>query len=247
MAMKGKMTLDGTERSSFVDVYSEEYSRDLEPERGRLGDSGYLQLIENIRRLKMTDYVRYAKEKRSIDIQSFDEKQWEGLPVYQDLEGDPANRDYKNCVVNGTDRYVDHSGRNDFTQMQVTQDDENLYFRIKTVDPITSYDGNNNYMNLFLKTSDADGFMGFQYVINRDGNGSVEKSDGGYVFTKVGSATVVIYQNVLQLAVKKNLVGYQDKNGLSFKWADNVTNPDDELDYYVTGDVAPLGRLGFGY
>lgn len=247
MAMKGEMTLDGVKRSSFVDVYSEEYSRDLEPERGKLGDSGYLQLIENIRRLKMTDYVRYAKEKRSIDIHSFDEKQWEGLPSYQDLEGDPAKRDFKNCVLHSTDRYVDHSGRNDFVKMQVTQDDENLYFRVETVDPITSYDNKNNYMNLFLRTNDEEGFMGFQYVINRDGNGSVEKSTGGYVFEKVGSASVDVQKNVMQLAVKKSLVGYQDKEGLSFKWADSVSKPEDELDYYVSGDVAPIGRLGFGY
>ena len=32
-----------------------------------------------------------------------------------------------------------------------------------------------------------------------------------------------------------------------FKVADHVTHPDDIMDYYVSGDVAPLGRLGYGY
>ena len=34
---------------------------------------------------------------------------------------------------------------------------------------------------------------------------------------------------------------------IEFKVSDNVTNYDDIMDYYVTGDSAPIGRLSFSY
>ncbi len=34
---------------------------------------------------------------------------------------------------------------------------------------------------------------------------------------------------------------------LEFKVFDNVLDPSDEMEYYVSGDVMPLGRLRYGY
>ena len=38
-----------------------------------------------------------------------------------------------------------------------------------------------------------------------------------------------------------------NKLAIEFKVSDNVTNQDDIMDYYVTGDSAPIGRLSFSY
>ena len=34
---------------------------------------------------------------------------------------------------------------------------------------------------------------------------------------------------------------------IQFKVTDNVQNPGDIMDYYVTGDSAPIGRLSYAY
>ena len=39
----------------------------------------------------------------------------------------------------------------------------------------------------------------------------------------------------------------KDNVGFSFKVCDNVTRQDDILDYYVSGDCAPIGRFGYAY
>jgi hypothetical protein len=34
---------------------------------------------------------------------------------------------------------------------------------------------------------------------------------------------------------------------LDFKWADNLQNPNDIMDFYLSGDVAPVGRFNYRY
>jgi hypothetical protein len=34
---------------------------------------------------------------------------------------------------------------------------------------------------------------------------------------------------------------------LDFKWADNLQQPGDVMDFYVSGDVAPQGRFKYRY
>lgn len=249
MAIKGTFTRNGVTRSGFVDVYDEEFSRDLEMERGKLGDNYYLQLLGNSRSLELSDAVRYAKKQRHIDVTDFSASQWDGIPVYGEMQGKGGARDYKNCVVGGSDKYTDDSSRNVVSQIQVTQDAESLYFRIECADSITDYNGtDSNYMNLFLGTKDGDpSFMGFNYVVNRDGRGLIEKSKDGSSWENVGTAILQKKGNVMQVCLERKTLGLLDSTDLSFKVADHVTHPDDPLDYYVSGDSAPIGRLGYAY
>lgn len=138
--------------------------------------------------------------------------------------------------------------------MKVAYDDENVYFLIETATDITEYNGTDrNWMNVFVSTGKSDkAFYGFDYLINAtpDGNGvtSVEKSTGGYNRQTVGGARYVVEGNRMQITVSRALLGLNGKKvSFNFKVADNVTKYDDIMDYYVTGDSAPIGRLAYAY
>ena len=62
----------------------------MEMEKGALQDNFYLQLLRNIRRLKLTDYVAYQKKNVTIDITGdVVSPLWEYVDAqYQDFEGD---------------------------------------------------------------------------------------------------------------------------------------------------------------
>ena len=50
------------------------------------------------------------------------------------------------------------------------------------------------------------------------------------------------------MAIPLKTLGLNGNNcNLSLKVTDNLKDEKDILDYYVSGDVAPLGRLGYEY
>ena len=247
-----KYITDG--QPNFCDVYNEEYSRDLEPMNGSCKDDFYMQFIENVRKYKFTDSVVYDLKKTKIDVDKESSLvQWDYVQSkYKDFEGDATARNFENAV--GSFNYVDNSNRNDITDIRVAHDSENLYFYVKTADNITAYNGTDkNWMNIFVGAgSDGNDFVGYNYVLNRtpgsDGTTSVEKSNGGYSWTGKGTAKYRIYGNVMVLSVPLSTLGLSADNvSVSFKAADNVTKYDDIMDYYVTGDSAPIGRLSYHY
>jgi hypothetical protein len=121
------------------------------------------------------------------------------------------------------------------------------------LDPITAYNGSDlNWMNILLSTSGSSpSFAGYQYIINRHpetNTTSIERSTGGYQFETVGNIDYSIQGNVMQVKIPLAHLGLTADNvHFDFKVADNVTHYDDIMDYYVTGDSAPLGRLGYSY
>ena len=49
----------------------------------------------------------------------------------------------------------------------------------------------------------------------------------------------------LQIAIPKTLLGLNDSFTLKVKVTDHITHPEDIMDYYVSGDSAPIGRLSY--
>lgn len=240
-------------RLGLVDAYNEEYSRDCEMSAGRYGDNFYMQLVNNVRKFKYAGKNGgFIYPKKTIDIT--DSKflgQWDNVKAsYKDFSGEVIERNFPNAV--GNDFYVDTSNRNDITDVKIAHDDEFVYFYVKTKDNISAYDGGENWMNILISTGGAKSFEGYDYVINRSpdnsGKTSVEKSSGGYSWKKVNSADYRIYGNVLLVKVERASLGLTgNKCGFSFKVADNVSRPYDIMDYYVSGESVPLGRLNYSY
>jgi hypothetical protein len=245
----------------FVDEYTEEFSRDIEPmrdgshgARGGHGDDYYYQLASFVRRYKGVRAIPVASAPRTIDpAKGFE--QWETVgPEYRDDIGDTVHRDH---VGWGKTTYADTSGRNDFGVMKVARDRKNLYFYVRAVDTITAPDTKTNWMTLLLDT-DGDhktGWEGYDYAVRRIVSRGREvtalcKSTGGWNWTPVTAVTVVRKGREMMITVPRASVELgpeRDPIRFDFKWVDNVPDSGDILDFIDHGDVAPNGRFNYRY
>lgn len=239
-------------RVFFVDTFNEEFSRDIEPMKGGYGDNYYLQMIENIRAYKGYMDGEYAKgQKLTIDTNG-SVKQWEAVTSsFRDFVGDAVERNHVDAA--GVSTYTDTSNRNDISEIRLTYDNDNIYILVSTAENITAHEqGDLSWMNILIGVdgSDAPAFENWQYVINRtpgDGTTSVERSLGGYSFEEIGDAQYSVNGKYLQVAIPKTLLGLGDNFTLEIKVTDHITHPDDIMDYYVSGDSAPIGRFSYSW
>ena len=232
-----------------VDTFNAEYSRDIEPSRSSgMKDYAYFQTIMNIHNDNFAPAVHYEYPAITPDITT-DDAVWAGAPTYRDFTGECADRNFK--AMAGDLVYTDTTGRNDIDTIRILRDAEYLYFRIACVEDITAHkESDTGWMNLWLKTANAEGelFCGYEYVINRDLNGSkstILNANG----QRVGEADVNVLGKVMIVRVPLSAIGLDAHNyQIEFKVTDNVQDMEnDPLNLYSTGDAAPIGSLNFSY
>lgn len=249
--MAVKQNRDG--KICFCDQYDEEYSRDLEMENGKLGDDAYLQLGRNAKKWLYTEGKHYAYQESTIDFD--DASSWDKVRhSYVDFVGDATNRDFKKAPLYTEERYVDESARNDIASTKVSHDANNLYFKIDCNESITLPSGSDTkWMNLFLNSfQDGNEKFGnnFDFRLNESRDNeklSVSKYQNG-TWVKIGEAEYRLEGKTLQISLPLSLVGKSAEScHISFKVTDNVSEEDDIMNYYVTGDSAPIGRLSYEY
>lgn len=237
----------------FVDQYNQEYSRDIEPMRGGHGDSYYYQMIANIRRFKGVRRHPKASAPQTIQINR-DFSQWQNVaPEFLDDIGDTIYRNHPGWHPVGS--YINTTGRNDFDTMKVARDENNLYFYARTSEPITPPEGS-NWMLLFLN-ADSDmreGWEGYDFIVNRTrrdkSTSALERNVGGWNWEPVTEVKFVVVGNEMHLAIPRRALGLQPERGalgFDFKWADNVPDSGNILDFIDKGDVAPNGRFSYRY
>ncbi len=178
------------------DGFNEEFSRDIEPMKGGLGDNFYYQAIANIRRYKGVPEIPVAGsftpgvQKKVLEVDgSFD--QWKEItPEYLGHAGNTIPRDHdgfgrasKTRVTgahpdfegNGTTwkgqegpRYTNKTGRNGFQVMKVCRDEEYIYFYARTEKPITP-STDPNWMMLLIRTGNPanHSWNGYDFIFNR--------------------------------------------------------------------------------
>jgi len=236
--------------NAFPDQYDQEHSRDIEPMKGGHGDNYYYQMVSNIRRYKgMPDTVP-ARCKATIAIDG-NFSDWASVTAtYKDLEGDTMHRNSP-----GWDgyEYSDNSGRNDIVEMKVADDESNVYFYVACAGNISDC-SDNAWMRLFIDTDrkHESGWEGYDFLINRSsptgGETSIEKSTGKWEWAEKGKASFSVKGREMEIAVPKKALGIKGKNlKLQFKWADNLQNDGDVMDFLISGDCAPIGRYNFSY
>ena len=238
--------------NAFPDQFCDEYSRDIEPSAGAMQDHYYYQLVANIRRFKGVGEPMKTSGGQTIDINGAD-SQWDAVTnEYFHYTGSTRNRDADGWV--GL-HYDNNTMRNDFKSVKVTYDNENVYFRIETVDNITSYT-NPAWMRILIdtdSTGNSANWEGFEHIINRsDADESfvtVEKSTGGWTFEKTGTASYTVSGNVMQLCIPRSSLGLSEGEEVhfNFKLSDNMQTDGDIMDFYQNGDVAPGGRFMFAF
>lgn len=238
----------------FVDTFNEEYSRDVEMMKGGYEDNFYLQLADLTKKFKYTDAKHYIYSKKTIDINDETMSGFSNLATtYKDFEGDAIERNHIDAF--GVNTYSGTNKRNDISKVYVTHDERNLYVRVDAVEDITNYNGTDkNWMNVMIKVDNdlKNSFAGFKYIVNRspkqDGATSVEKSKGGYNWESTGSASYKIYGNSIVYSIPLSTLNLTvDNCRIEIKVADNIKSYDDIMDYYVSGDSAPIGRLAYSY
>ena len=243
------MPLYGTGPVTFVDTFSREYGRDIEPMKGDHGDNYYYQMVANIRRFKG---ARSLPPVRSQPIQidgRFDD--WTKVePEFRDDIGDPAQRDHPGWGKGS--HYVNQTGRNDLIAAKVSCDASNVYFYVRTREPLTPCT-DANWMLLFIDSdrNATNGWLGYDFVVNRTGVKSqrtmVERHQGnGYQW---GAPLEIGYRaagNELELAIPRSALGISSLPAtIDFKWADNIQQTGDASDFTLNGDAAPNDRFNY--
>ncbi len=235
-------------RNYFVDCFSPEHSRDIEPVKGLYNDNYYYQMVQNIRQYKGSRVPLAAFGQRPIDP-SADLSQWDIVgPEYRDYTGDVTHRNHGSYV--GQLTYTNSTGRNDFTVAKVSRYEGTVTFYAECAADITAPEGT-NWMNLYI---DADGsaktgWYGYDFVLNRTRDGetcSIQKFVGGeWQFEDVGNAKMVVRGNTIQIAVDADALGLGDT--FDFKWADNSVDSGEIMEFLDLGDAAPDGRFNYRY
>lgn len=243
----------------YTDNFSVECSRDIEMLRAEtyvegkdgtyeeegFGDNYYQQLAYNIRRFKGIAGETTAAGKMTIDIHG-DVAQWDSvkekyLAINTTKEARNANGFYDGLT------YTQAAPENVIQDVQVAHDGENVYFKIAGKETIKKNNAA-NWMNLFIgiEGSGAASWCGFNYVVQCI-NGDMTVSVVGQN-VPVGSASYDLKGNVLQIAVPRKTLGIsEDGFKMTFKVADGVEQTEDTLNYYVSGEVFPVGRYAYIY
>ena len=235
--------------SFFVDNYDEEFSRDIMPMQGGYGDDYYMQLVDGIRRYKgaRPTPVQHGFIKSSLTNQF---AAWSRVsPEFRSTVGGAMHRNWDGW---GALTYVNNSGRNEIAVAKVACDRDDIYFYVRTVAAITSWDSP-NWMQLLIETdqNSGGGWDRYDYIVNShvlSGNSTMltRFSDGKTATVKYRASG-----NQMVVVIPRRLLGLTNtgRTTFDFHWVDNSpagpgANP---ADWWYDGDSAPDGRFNYRY
>ncbi len=250
--------IPGGYNNCFVDQYNAEFSRDCEPSAGILKDYYYYQLVDYIRQFKGTNPIEKATWEKLMDVNG-GFGQWADVgPVYNDYFGLP-DRDFDGYIDPNTGKklhYTNDSGRNDIYDAKVARDYENIYFMVRTVEDLTPYT-DPYWMRLYIDIGQSDkNWENYEFILNKknpenETTATLEKFTGdGFATEVVGTVTYSVKGNVLTVCIPKTMLGIPAAElnfEFGFKWTDNTLEDGDIMQWYVNGDVAPVGRFNYCY
>ncbi len=248
-----KHDLEGYEGYILVDNADLQYSRDIEPMAGGYEDAYYIQMMTHIRRYKYEPLLDTALTlHKTIDVTGA-ASQWNDVnAIYRRVGQDDGER--KKYGASKTVDYACEPVKNNIVEVRVTSDDQNIYFMIRTTEPITDLgDGTSNRMNLFIgrgRPAAGKGWESYEFAVNRTRVGStatVEVLAPDFSGQKVGDATFSVQGEIMQICVPRAALGLEAGGDFYFKVADGVEDPAEIMSYYSSGRSLPLGRLSYLY
>ena len=242
IAGKWRRASGNKEQALFVDQANPEYSRDMEPSlTAGLKDHYYMQLVSNIRRYKGVE--KNAPLSKPISISSMSD--WRKVyPVYTDYTEDTQDRNHRGAQSKPETMYTNTTGRNDFHELRVAREKENVFFYASTVGEISSNSGD-NWMRLYLDTdrSHETGWNGYDYRVV---SGNVLQRYSDNKWEDIHKLEYFVEGNRMMITIpRSSIADFSDRLNFEFKWSDNMQDDLDPLDWYVNGDVAPGGRFNF--
>ncbi len=239
----------------FVDSYSTEYNRDIEPDNTPQGDNLYHQLVAGIRKFKGVRAVEAAGPERSIPMTA-DPTDWTSVtPEFLDSRGDTMHRNHPGWGSVGT--YTNTMGRNDIISSKISRNRKTIVFSATTAEPV-SPPSDSGWMELFLNTDRnfSTGWSGFDLMLGpadgiKESNGLVRftrpilKRDGDKWVPTGSMARGAVRGKFLELALPRNL--FPEPLDFYFKWADNPAGHEHILDLDKGGDTAPNRRFQYHF
>lgn len=225
----------------FVDAFTNEDSRDIEPSKGLLKDDYYMLLADFVRKYKGVRPAPVAGEAKTIDI-SGDLTQWDTVtPAYYNYSAE--NRDSESgYLVNGsTVKYTTNSGSR-VILAKVSRDADKLYFMAQGGEGASLAD---TALYINADRNAATGLEGYNFIIGRNGSSKVEAISADGTYTEVGSAEIVRNGSVMQLSVSRALLGLSETLDFEFKLVAGTF--DDVIELYEKQNTAPIGRFNYLY
>ena len=217
----------------FVDLYSPEFSRDIDPMRGGYTDDYYYRLVANVRRFKGARPL----PKPSVPL-GFDPKRdpsgWRKvLPEYRDAVGDTLHRDFDGW---GDLHYRNATGRNDIVAAKVARTGGQVSFYARAAAPLTPAT-DPDWMILRIDT-DGDSATGRFGDDLRVAKGRLQRWAKGW--RDVCAAPTRVVGNAVEITLPGRFLPAK----FDFKWAD-ACGDDDPM--FLDGDAAPPRRFRYHY
>ncbi len=245
---------DANGNTLFVDLYNEEFSRDVEPMRGGQTDNCYMQMVSFIRQYKGAEPQEPYSAPRTITVDGRT-GDWTGVtPVYRDFIGDTTHRDHPGWGKEAGSglHYRNETGRNDIVSVQVTHDRNAVYFLCRTAQPVSA-PPSPWWMTLLIDTdrNPKTGWHGYDVVINHpvlDSRRTTVKQWRNGRWEYCGAATYARKGDVLEVGVPRALLGQRGQApSFDFKWSDNCRLDGDTTAFALDGDAAPDRRFNYRY
>ncbi len=233
----------------FVDLYNQEFNRDIDPMKGGYTDNYYYQLVANIRRFKGMPPPETSSASKTIKIDGhFDD--WTTVkPDFVDLSGDVLHRNWPRA--DNKINYINNTGRNDINHCRVSYDKNNLYFYAKTVNKLTP-STDKNWMLLFIDAdqSPKTGWAGYDYLVNHTikGQESTISRWNGKAWIPAARGLLKYANNELELSIPLTTIRHtSNKIKFDFHWADNIQRLNQISEFFLNGDSAPDRRFNYRY
>ncbi|MDR1743371.1 MAG: hypothetical protein LBR48_06065 [Dysgonamonadaceae bacterium] len=236
----------------FVDQYSWEFSRDIEPADGYFGDNYYYYMVDFIRKYKGVQKPVADESSTTIAVDgAFGD--WQSVTaVYADDKGDIGDRNHFGYGRIG--QLTNTTGRNDIVETRVASDADNVYFYVRTASDLSPYT-DPRWMRLFIDVigSSVSKWENFGFVVNHEVKSATQTT------LKKAGATWADWQNVrdidyrlngneMELVIPRSALGIgSGAFELDFKWVDNAIADGDIKECMSDGDSAPNSRFRYRY
>lgn len=230
--------------SWFVDVFNQEFNRDIAPMKGGHTDNLYYVLMSYIRQYKGMDEPELVRANVGVKIDG-DFKVWEEVtPVYRDPIGDTMHRDF--AGYDPETQYTNDTGRNDIIESRIAYDRRNIFFHVKTAEDLTPHT-DLNWMHLYLDIdrSKNTGWEGYDFAVNIQVNSETETILSEFKDGQWHELAKVDYHyngNEMEIAIPRDLIGQDEAISFEFKWADHVQELYEIEEFFLSGDTAPDRR-----
>lgn len=239
----------------FVDLYSTEYNRDVEPDNTVEGDNLYYQMVAGIRKFKGARPALLAGPEVEIPLRA-NPADWATVaPEFFDSAGDTVHRNHPGWGRVGNYR---HSlGRNDIVSVKVARDSKQVVFSATTTAPLSPA-SDPGWMELFINSDRefATGWSGFDFRLGPVGDLRQEsgvtrfsrpilrRADDAWIATGE-TAIGAMRDNFLEMVLPRAL--FPEPLNFTFKWADNPAGDTHVLDLERGGDTAPNRRFQYHF